>query len=373
MTSTLMMSRLSSIRITRRGLQIALGLVWLLDAALQYQPYMFSRSFASQVLAPTAQGNPAWVAQPVSWAATLTGHHVILANAAFATVQLAIALGILWRRTAPLALAASVPWALAVWWLGEGLGGVLTSSSSAVAGAPGAAIIYALLAVLLWPTGDKQAGGRTSGRITDRQSGAPSTQGTDRASAAARGRASGLATGAASGALAYASPAGRVASRLAWLALWGSLAYDCLLQANRTPGGLASMTAGLGDGEPGWIAAIDSGASRELAGRGDTVSFVLALVLAVIAAAIFFPAICRPVLVIAVALALLIWVAGQDFGGILTGSGTDPNSGPVLVLLALAYWPRRAASRHHATVGARRHGLPRSARVLDEPASAGTQ
>jgi hypothetical protein len=31
------------------------------------------------------------------------------------------------------------------------------------------------------------------------------------------------------------------------------------------------------------------------------------------------------------------------FGGILAGSGTDPNTGPVLVLLAAAYWPRRAA------------------------------
>ena len=24
-----------------------------------------------------------------------------------------------------------------------------------------------------------------------------------------------------------------------------------------------------------------------------------------------------------------------------TGQGTDPNTGPLLVLLALAYWPRR--------------------------------
>ena len=27
------------------------------------------------------------------------------------------------------------------------------------------------------------------------------------------------------------------------------------------------------------------------------------------------------------------------FGGILTGSGTDPNTGPLLMLLAAAYWP----------------------------------
>jgi hypothetical protein len=39
----------------RRRLQLTLGVLWLLDAALQYQPYMFSRAFATQTLAPTAQ------------------------------------------------------------------------------------------------------------------------------------------------------------------------------------------------------------------------------------------------------------------------------------------------------------------------------
>jgi hypothetical protein len=39
-------------------------------------------------------------------------------------------------------------------------------------------------------------------------------------------------------------------------------------------------------------------------------------------------------------LAAITWL-GQDFGAILTGQGTDPNSGPLLFLLALAYWPLR--------------------------------
>lgn len=312
-----MKNGLGLIRISRRGLQVSLGLIWLLDAILQYQPYMFSDSFANKVIAPAALGNPGWVARPVTWAATLTGQHVTLANAAFATAQLAIAIGILWGRTTPVALAVSVPWALSVWWLGEGLGRVLTSSSSAVAGAPGAVVLYALLAVLLWPAADRPGG-----------------------------------------ALAYASPAGRAASSAAWLALWGSLAYDSLLQANRTASGLASLEAGLGDGEPGWIAAIDRGASRELAGHGAAAAVLLAAVLAVVAGAVLIPAIARPALVVAMALALLIWVVGQDFGGILTGSGTDPNTGPLLVLLALAYWPRRAAWPRHARAGVLRQRYP---------------
>ena len=40
----------------------------------------------------------------------------------------------------------------------------------------------------------------------------------------------------------------------------------------------------------------------------------------------------------------MIWVVAQALGGILASGATDPNSGPLLVLLALAYWPARAAA-----------------------------
>ena len=50
-------------------------------------------------------------------------------------------------------------------------------------------------------------------------------------------------------------------------------------------------------------------------------------------------------------IAAVIWVA-EGLGGILTGSGTDPNSGPLLALFALAYWPTARP-------------LPRSSRKLN--------
>ena len=64
------------------------------------------------------------------------------ADAAFAVIQLLIGLGIAVRPTVKAALAASIVWSLAVWWLGEGLGGLLNGTASA----PGAVILYALLA-----------------------------------------------------------------------------------------------------------------------------------------------------------------------------------------------------------------------------------
>ncbi len=45
----------------------------------------------------------------------------------------------------------------------------------------------------------------------------------------------------------------------------------------------------------------------------------------------------------AVATGAVIWIVGQDLGGVLAGNATDVNSGPLLILIALAYWPRRDA------------------------------
>ena len=42
----------------RRHLQIALGVLWLLDGALQAQAFMFTRGFAVHVIAPAGQGQP---------------------------------------------------------------------------------------------------------------------------------------------------------------------------------------------------------------------------------------------------------------------------------------------------------------------------
>ena len=55
--------------------------------------------------------------------------------------------------------------------------------------------------------------------------------------------------------------------------------------------------------------------------------------------------------------AAVIWVVGEAFGTILTGGGTDPNSGPLLALLALAYWPLAAATTANGAV-------PRAGRSL---------
>ena len=51
------------------------------------------------------------------------------------------------------------------------------------------------------------------------------------------------------------------------------------------------------------------------------------------------PQIAQVTLVLAIAVFAVIWVAVQNFGGILAGGATDPNSGLLVIVLALTYWP----------------------------------
>jgi hypothetical protein len=288
----------------RRALQLGLAGIWLLVAVLQYQPFMFTKPF-SQMLAGTAPGNPGVIARPITWDATLVEHHAVLLNTIFATIQLLLGLGIAFRPTVRVALAASVAWALGVWWFGEGLGGVLNGSASPLNGAPGAVIIYALLAVLLWPA--------------------------DRAGESAPFTA--------------ARAIGAHAAKALWLVLWLSLAYFALTPANRAPQALHDMIAGMESGEPGWLSGIDKGAASLVAHQGFAASVTLAVALVVIAVGVYLPArVTRYTLVLAVVVALVIWVVGEALGAILAGGATDPNSGPLLILLALTYWPVRAVT-----------------------------
>ena len=286
----------------RRALQLVLGAIWLLDAVLQYQSFMYTKAFG-QMLAGTASGNPPVIARPITWDATLVEHHLVLINTIFATIQLVIGLGIAFRPTVRYALALSVAWSLGVWWFGEGLGGVLSGAASPLNGAPGAVILYALLAVVLWPA--------------DRD--VPAT-------------------------FTAARAVGAHVARGLWLVLWLSLAYFALTPANRAPQAVSGMISGMESGNPGWLAALDRGAASLVSGQGLTASVALAVAFLLVAVGVYLPApAARVTLVLAIVVALVIWVFGQAFGMIMAGGATDPNSGPLLILLVLSYWPLKAA------------------------------
>jgi hypothetical protein len=262
--------------VTRRRLQLALGLLWLLDGALQAQPFMFTSGFATQVIAPAGEGQPELVAAPVHWVSTVIGANPVPWNAAFATIQLLIGAGLLVRPTARAALAASIAWGLGVWYFGEGLSGLLGGDASLSAGAPGSALLLVVLAAAAWPERD-----------------------------ASRERPS------------------------AWLPFaWAVV----------------------------WIA----GAVFEAAQGGSSALVVAEYLVGIGALA---PRTRVPAAALGLTLSLAFWTLTQSFGSLTSGQATDPNSGPVLALMALAV----VAAEPMASLS-RRAGRRRGSRTA-EPAA----
>jgi hypothetical protein len=75
------------------------------------------------------------------------------------------------------------------------------------------------------------------------------------------------------------------------------------------------------------------------------VAFILAALSAGIAIAVALGWRARAFLALAIALSLAYWVLGQGFGGIFQGGATDPNAGPLFVLLAALMWSLPAKAR----------------------------
>jgi len=308
----------------RRLLQLTLAALWLIDGVLQLQSFMFTTgpNGFSGMLDATADGNPHTIAQSISWNASIVSHHPGLTNGLFALIQVLIGLGIACRPTVKASLAASIVWSLGVWWFGEGLGGVLHGNGTPVGGGPGAVLFYALLAVVLWPA---ERGGSHP------------------VSVAARG-------------------VGEAASKAVWAVLWVLMAFLTMTGSGRSPQGIHDVIDDASQSEPSWLATLDRHVESLISQQGLTVAVVLTAVFLVVAAGIFFPPpLARAILVLAMITAAVIWLFGQNLGMILAGGATDPNSGPLLIALALAYWP---VQPNPATEAVRTPGVGASGRLV---------
>ncbi len=274
-------------RITRRHLQVSLGALWLLDGALQCQPSMFGPFFTHQILAPARDGLPSLLAGPLHTLATIVSSQPALANAGFAIIQIALGVGLLTRRFTRLALGASIAWALMVWIAGEGLGGITTGATIPM-GAPGAALIYAVIAILAWPTREEESRARPSW---------------------------------------LALPA--------WCALWLMGALLQLVGGNNSSMSLTMMLRNAQSSSPGWIAALDHRLSLLRIPTWAPAALIGLFIL--IAMWSLVPGGVRRVAVaLGVVISLTSWLFFQGLGDLTSGQSTDPNSGPLVVLLAVA-------------------------------------
>ena len=295
---------------TQRVLQIILGLFWLLDAGLQFQPYMFGSGFTTTYLLNNAHNQPDIVRWIITNVGNFVGPHVAAWNTFFALIQVAIGVGLLFRQTVRPALVLSFFWAFGVWFFGEGLGQIFTGSASALTGAPGSVFLYGLIGLMAWP----RSAPTEESEETDPSVGIAS-------SAAGQGI------------------GGAITPLLVWCGYWSLAAILFLLPNNRTPTSVSSAITGMSPGEPSTYSHFLNSFGNHFGSGGVWTTWLLAIGSLIVG---FGPLVFRrptPFLAVGGLLATFFWVSGQGLGGIFTGSGTDPNSGPLVVLLALAMAP----------------------------------
>ncbi len=300
---------------TQKLLRRVLGVLWLVDGLFQLQPQMFTLKLVNSVMMPAMMGQPGPIADNLFWIMTLTAQHVLLINSLIAVAQIAIGILLLWGRWAQGVVIASIGWSLLVWYAGEGFGMLLTGQASILTGAPGAVILYPLLGLLIYP---RKSSSKAEGTGVD---GLLSRKG------------------------------------LRW-SLAGFWIFAALLQLQpywwQAGQGWGQISLALGRlvGAGGLNTFLVDPVLNKLADATVSLEIPLNIVLIEvflglgIALALVKREHLRPWLVVSLILSFLIWWITQAFGMVFTGFTTDFNSGLLLMLMALACWPkvRRAYS-----------------------------
>ena len=290
---------------TRRTVQSILGVIWLMDGVLQLQSFMYGRGFV-QMLVGMESGEPSWVAHSINWAAMSLQSHQLVLNTLFALVQIAIGVGLLYRRTVKPAITASFAWTLIVWWFGEAFGNLLMNTANPLSGAPGAVLLYAIIAAIVWPND------RPGGLI------------------------------------------GVLGARVVWAVLWIGMGAIWLLPINSSAHATHDAISGAPSGAS-WLSGLQNSFAGLAKGNGLAIAIVLGVTSIVIGVGVVINWQPKAFLWVAMLLNLAYWVVPQGFGGIFVGNATDPNAAPLFILLAAALY----ALTPYPTVLSARVAIPR--------------
>ncbi len=300
-----------------RRLQVALGLLWLLDGLLQLQPANLGPSLAGQVL-DNAMAQPVWIQKMVVWTASILSAHPVSAGVMLGVVQVALGAAIIYPKSRRIGLRCSVVWALGVWVLGEGLGNLATGFAMLPSGAPGAALLYGLAAVMLLPSCD-------AAHLPDEQ--APSA--------------------AAFGAL------GAKGAAIAWSVLWLGATMLQAVPVDTLGFKISANFQMVSLGEPGAMAALDRMEAGFATTHGPELTAALLTLELIAAGAALLHGAWRKWLLAGVLVVLpVLWIGGENLGGLLTGRAIDVGAMPVYALIAIAILPLRADSPARARVTA---------------------
>ncbi len=296
----------------RRFVRLAFAALWIADGLLQLQPLM-PAGFVSADIEPHLSAQPAPLRSLTEVLIRAWNRHPVLADTAIASFEIGVGvlLVLCLRGKAARAVAwLSIVAAVLIWLVGEGLGGLTAAGAGWLTGAPGAVLVYAVAAALLLPAWSWWTSGR----------------------------------------------AARLVRHLvvAWFIADAVLQLIPAEEFWTASGAAAPFVDGAALSQPSWLVAPIQSLAVFARDHPGVLNVVVIAVLVAVAAWLELDLGTAPV-VAGIALCLLTWWWGQDFG-VLGGTATDPNTALPLALLlagALPYWqqhPVRAAVRGHERV-----------------------
>ncbi|MHB8438209.1 MAG: hypothetical protein ACYDD4_03495 [Acidimicrobiales bacterium] len=283
----------SFLPLSRRRVRQVVGVSWLVAAGLALRPAAFTTAWWHLQVGKSAMGQPAPIGHSIIWAVRVVGSTPVLSNSLFVAAQATIGLALVIGCRQRLAIVASVPLALGIWWVGEGLGALPTGFASFPGGAPGAVLLYPLLSFLAWPA--SQADGTR--------------------------------------------PVHSRCGRLAWAVLWCGQAM--LIAPWRFPAGqVLGATVEENSAGPSWITGAVSTVGSFCATHGPPIALGLAAATTFVGITVTSLTARRVGLVAGLALLGVFWLVFQGGAGVFTGDASDVGTAPLMATLALALWPR---------------------------------
>ena len=180
------------------------------------------------------------------------------------------------------------------------------SMASPLTGAPGAVSLYGLMAFIAWPNG------RPGGLL------------------------------------------GIKGTKIAWAILWVLMAWLWLEAPSSNPNAITDAINAAPSGMS-WLSTVQNWAANAASGIGTPIALLACALSLTIGIGVLVNWHARTLLKVAIVLSLVYWVLGQGFGGIVQGGATDPNSGPLFVLLACVLYA--LLNEETASTGERRRRL----------------
>ena len=322
--------------LSRKALQRIIGVLWLIDGLLQLQPQMFTMNMVNGIMKPMLQGQPGLFEPSLQFIVTQTTLHLTAVNLVIAIVQVLLGLSFLLLpdRWVKEVVFASIVWALIVWYGGEGMSMLLTGQASILTGAPGAVLLYPLLGLAVYPRKKSDATSKAGTR----------KKGDD----------------------------GQLSRKYLRWVLAGFWIFAALLQLQLIwwQQGQISQAIGAMVGQGGLNSVLVDPVLQQISNVTTNIETPLniALIVVFLAIGIGLAAVkdeqVRPFLIASIVVSFVFWYFSEAFGMIFTGMATDFNSGLLVVVIALACWPKGQ------TLGAARARIARDLRETEESETA---